>query len=357
MDYLEFCVVIMPFTIICVMGYIFFLAFVDLRYTFTTFNNPEKKGNLKFFSNELLIGLMFLFLGFAYPFVFNFKTSDPLILGQLYFHLWISLSFHFPSWALYVFFANKNDIKKNRHYTYEEFKEITRTSHSSDLKAESQRKILHLISSGIVIGFYIVGKLFEVTGFIPSILPWNSNLFSSFMQINVGIHFVFAMSIGDNLRLQKFEKLGQVGRDWMKNSVRPEEFDTYTGAQIMGLALIPFFFGSQALLISVVLIGALSDAMASIIGKRFGKIREFTSKSKKTLEGYIAGFITTYLILIIVHTFAPFPNANWLVVNLMALSAAIAFLLVDIYARMITDNFLNPIVCGTIITLISFIIP
>ena len=356
MDFLEFCVSVMPLTIGCVMVYIFTLAFIDLRYTFKTFKNPEKKGNLKFFVNEIIIGLMFIFLGVSYPFIFLFKETNPVILGQLYFHLWFSLSWHLPSWAIYLFFAKRNDIKKNRHYTYEEFKEITRSSFKSDLRAELQRKTLHLISSGIVIGFYIVGKLFEFTGFIPSILPWSSNVFSSFMQINVGIHFLFAMSIGDNLRLQKFEILGQVGRNWMKKSVRPEEFDTYTGAQVMGLALIPFFFGSQALIISVVLIGAFSDAMASIIGKKFGKAREFTAKNNKTLEGYIAGFVTTYLILIVVHLIAPFPNANWLVVNLMAISAGIAFLIIDIYATVTSDNFLNPIICGTVLTLISYLL-
>ena len=114
MNFLEFCVIVMPFTIGCVMVYIFALAFIDLRYTFKTFNNPEKKGNLKFFVNELLIGFMFLVLGFSYPFIFLFKESNPIILGQLYFHLWFSLSIHFPCWALYLYFAKRNDIKKKK---------------------------------------------------------------------------------------------------------------------------------------------------------------------------------------------------------------------------------------------------
>jgi dolichol kinase len=350
MDFVQFCVFVQPFTITFVEFYFVILAYLSLRYTFSTKNNPEKKGNQKYFINELLVGIMYIVLAVAYPFLFHFSVPSASVRAQLYFHLSVSFFFHIPSWLIYVRVAQRNDTKKNRHITYEEFKEKIRSNYKDDIKSESKRKLLHLTSSGISIGFYVVGLLMNQFIFEPYSIDWDANTVAFFMQFNVGAHFLFAMSIGELMRFYKFEKLGQVARNWLEKSARPHELDTFSAASIMGLALTPFFLGPQSLMLSVVLIGSLSDAMASIVGKTWGKRKDKTNN--KTIEGYIGGFLTTYLIVIIVNTFAPFPNLDWFGVNLVALGGALGFFLVDKYSLIITDNFLNPIVSGGLMALV-----
>ncbi|MHA1729069.1 MAG: hypothetical protein ACTSWY_10095 [Promethearchaeota archaeon] len=352
------CLQLVPFTVICVMFYNLIFIIINFRYAFKTRNNPEKRDHHEYFINEIFMNTVFFFFILIYPFLFIFNVPNEIIRAQIYFHLWHSMSWHVPCWFVYLFFARRNDRRKNRSVSYKEFKEKIIANYKDDAKSESKRKTMHLISPGIIISFYITGILLDQFIFIPTGAMWTSTSFAVFMQINVGMHFLWAMNIGEYLRLQKFEKLGQVGRNWFEGTIRPSELNTYSAAIIMGLGLLPFFLAPQAILISVGLIGAFSDAMASVIGKKYGKIR--SKKSKKTIEGYIAGFVSTYLIVIIVNLFVPYPNTVFnvhiiLVSNLMALGAAVGFLLVDRFTVIISDNFLNPIICGGIIVIIYFL--
>ena len=56
--------------------------------------------------------------------------------------------------------------------------------------------------------------------------------------------------------------------------------------------------------------------------------------------------ITTYACVLFCNWLVPLPNANALVIQALAIGATATFLLVDIYAKHISDNFLNPVCCG-----------
>ena len=83
---------------------------------------------------------------------------------------------------------------------------------------------------------------------------------------------------------------------------------------------------------SGVLIACLSDAAAALIGKKYGKHKvKVMSKETKSIEGFLAGVIISYLIGLI------------LIGPIYAIIGAIIFFMTDYFPRVIADNILNPI--------------
>jgi dolichol kinase len=90
------------------------------------------------------------------------------------------------------------------------------------------------------------------------------------------------------------------------------------------------------LAVGAVMVAAIGDGMAAIIGIRFGKHR---IRNNRTLEGALAGFIFGFL------AFLPL----WFLLDIpiiFGLIAAFMFFFVDISAPPLDDNLLNPIALG-----------
>lgn len=235
---------------------------------------------------------------------------------------------------------------------YEQWKEhfIEKYSKISDFKKDTKRKLTHFYPALIIIGFYVLGIVLEPFTIIYGI---NSQIFSQYWQFAIAIHFLWTMNIADLLRLNNFKKLGKFATRWFDDSLRPSELETFAQGSIMILSWIPFFLVNIQILLNIVLISSISDGITSIIGIKFGKIA--IKGSKKKLEGTIAGIITTYLIVIIINLILPFQGLQSIEIHIIALFTAIGFGLVDIFGRKITDNFLNPVVTGSIIWILLMI--
>ncbi|MFX1318282.1 MAG: diacylglycerol/polyprenol kinase family protein [Promethearchaeota archaeon] len=90
------------------------------------------------------------------------------------------------------------------------------------------------------------------------------------------------------------------------------------------------------LAVGAVMVAAIGDGMAAIIGMRFGKHR---IGGNRTLEGALAGFLFGFL------AFLPL----WFLLNIpliYGLIAALMLFIVDISAPPLDDNLLNPIAIG-----------
>jgi len=235
---------------------------------------------------------------------------------------------------------------------YKQWKEhfLERYSEMSEFKKDTKRKLAHFYPALIIIGCYFLGDALESFTLIYGI---DSLAFSKYWQLAIAIHFLWTMNIADLFRLNKFEKLGKFATRWFENSLRPTELDTFAQGSIMILAWIPFFIADIQILLAIVLISSISDGITSIIGIKFGKIS--IKGTKKKLEGTIAGIITTYLIVIIINLILPFQGLINFEIHIIALFTAIGFGLVDIFSRKITDNFLNPVVTGSIIWILLLI--
>jgi CDP-diglyceride synthetase len=342
---IDFSWVYNPFFMICSEIYFLTFAILVFRYSIKSKNDPKKKDHPEYFINEMIIGFMLLFIVISFPFMFNRWAPDDFIRAQIYFHVWDSLTIHLIGWRVHFYLAKKNNIKYDRFIDYEKWKEqicedyTTRDGFRSDLK----RKLGHIIPPVLVIGMYYVGILMD-----PILQPygWSGELLAIYGAVIFGLHYLFLMLHADLYRLQKFDKLGKFARGWCESSIHPSELETLTSANILMLSYIPFYFAPLSISFTVVVVGALADAMASTIGKKFGKKRN--PRSPKTVEGYIGGAVSTYILIILMNLIIPLENVTPLLLQAIAICSAIGFFLVDYFAKNISDNFLNSIVVGTI---------
>jgi dolichol kinase len=90
------------------------------------------------------------------------------------------------------------------------------------------------------------------------------------------------------------------------------------------------------LAVGAVMVAAIGDGMAAIIGIRFGHHR---IKGARTLEGAIAGFVFGILAFLPLWFFL---NIPWI----YGLIAASTLIIVDLTAPPVDDNLLNPITIG-----------
>ena len=97
--------------------------------------------------------------------------------------------------------------------------------------------------------------------------------------------------------------------------------------------------------------------MASIVGIKVGNRKHrFPKSTDKSIEGYIGGFVFTFLCTVFGALFSNFFGlSNWSLelILTLALLLGIVFVLLDIITSKIRlqDNYLNPFVCGLVMVL------
>ena len=324
------------------------LGFFILTITYTI-RNRKLKIETHVFINELLIALLFLLVCVLFPFMYSFHypSLNSITLNYLWLFTSIVFSIEMIIWCLMLSYnailSKKNpDIMAEREYSKycDEFNE----NWEDNLKSEFGRKFLHLIAPVIIFSFWILGFILSETGFL---IQWGLDIysFSYFLIITVGYGFVIMFQVGDLARLNKFYILPKWAKNWFK-VMNQSELHTFVASTPLVLALTPFLFAPFPILASVALITAGADAAACLIGKKYGK-HSLRKNSNKTIEGFIAGGLCTFIIVFFVsllfHRWMP---VSFTKIILMSVIATILFLLVDFYAKNITDNILNPILTG-----------
>jgi dolichol kinase len=154
--------------------------------------------------------------------------------------------------------------------------------------------------------------------------------------------------IADLARLNCFYALPKWAKNWYCKQMRSTELDTFISSTPMVLSFVFFVFAPFPIFAAVALITTGSDAIAALIGKKFGK-HKFKKNSKKTLEGLLAGGFMTFLIVLIIsliyRNLLP-QNLAFIKIFLMAIVSTFIFMLIDGFATDINDNILNPILSG-----------
>lgn len=240
-------------------------------------------------------------------------------------------------------------------------------------KMEVIRKSFHLMGLLLVIGyfgFFIVPPIIQLISDGVYILVHDIQPAYEFIWGDVTR---FPYTIGDPLGLKHLTMMGLIGALMFaiisdlirilkspeysffnfltKSMLRKKEINA-TGPQIYiitgfvfsymlylaGLIeILPFFTG--------VLIACLSDAAAALIGRRYGKHKvRVRSRDYKSIEGFLAGTIVSYLIGLI------------LVGPIYAIIATVIFFLTDYLPIYTADNILNPIFIPIGIQLFVFIL-
>ena len=185
-------------------------------------------------------------------------------------------------------------------------------------KREMIRKIVHIALSLTVF----------------SLLIWNPQTIKILFLILTVIYILI-----DYLRL-KIAPLGLLYKRLFGLMVRNEEASRLSGASyaFIGASVTILLFDTITA-ISAILILVMSDAMAAIIGRRFGATR----MGQKSLEGSFTFFLVTFLILYFyTGLIVPFSIGISFICTILEL----------IMPRRLNDNLVIPITAGLLITLL-----
>ena len=139
-------------------------------------------------------------------------------------------------------------------------------------RQEFYRKLVHISSSVIAFLLWYFGK--------DIILPW-------LLLVSI------LLPLLDYLR-KYFPRLQQIYYNLFGIITRPYEYHELSGASwvFMGAGVTTYLFNEKAAVIAL-LVMSLSDSAAAMIGIKYGNTRLFN----KSLEGSLAFFITTYVII------------------------------------------------------------
>ncbi|NWG04514.1 MAG: phosphatidate cytidylyltransferase [Syntrophaceae bacterium] len=179
---------------------------------------------------------------------------------------------------------------------------------------EIKRKIVHLATLSIPIGYGLLPKETVITILLP--------LFLGFLIVDLLRHYHRGMA---SLFQRYF--LGTVLREEEKNRLMGSTYFLFS-------SLLVILFFPKPTAIASLLILILSDTAAALVGKGIGKIRIF----EKTVEGSLAFFVSSLIIVWV------YPDLNRFSGSLAALGAT----LIELLPIRVDDNLTIPLVAGGI---------
>jgi len=327
---------------------IIYIAFSIATLVYTLKNRKIKIKNHHFI-NEILIAILLFDAGILFPFMYQFYTPN-ISIGVLNTLWFLSSILFIIEMIVWIFILIYNAIKSLRNpdllnrRDYSLYKAIIKDNWSDNIKDEFGRKILHLFTCSVVFIFWIMGMIFNEIGFL-SLIQLDIYNFSFWWIITIGYAFVFMFQIADLARLNYFYALPKWAKKWYL-SMRPNELDTFIASTPLVLSFVPFVFAPFPIFAAVACITTAADAAACLVGKKIGKT-QLKRGSDKTIEGFIAGGLSTFIIVIMIMLlFNQYISVNFTKIFLMALVATILFLIVDYFFNHISDNILNPLLTG-----------
>ena len=184
-------------------------------------------------------------------------------------------------------------------------------------REEVYRKFIHISSSTIAILLWFIGK--------PVLLPWILAVAILFPILDFSRKYI------PFLKKLYFKLFGII--------TRPYEHHVLSGASwvFMGAGLTAYLFNENVAVIAL-LVMSLSDSAAALIGIKYGTTRLFN----KSLEGTLAFFISTYLIIFL------FSSASFMLLLLTAITVTA----IELFSTpKFNDNILISIATAFILTL------
>lgn len=321
--------------------------------------------------NSYLTFVLWIIAGLLYPLYFsseNVQIHLFQIISVIFICIFTPLLIFLILSYQFFFIIKKNPNiieKRNLVFFLKKFEESNNTDKnmkSYSLKTDVHRKVLHLFPAIIIIILWIFAvNIWEGI--------WNANIFwgisgeqfGTFLIITTGYSGILMFTALDYVRLsyiftkRKFFHLlpNNVSNLLIKSLKRNEIFE-FTKPVVLILAFTPIFFLPFGIFASASLIGTIGDGAASIIGIKYGKYN-YPKNSNKTVIGYFAGFIASFIIsLLCLLIFSSDLEVTKQI--LIAISGAFTFLIIDLVSINIDDNILNPLLCGGIMGILYFFI-
>ncbi|MHA1370109.1 MAG: hypothetical protein ACTSRA_10390 [Promethearchaeota archaeon] len=312
--------------------------------------------------NELLIAGLFYAAAILYPFIyintgatwgsveFLFNLSSIILIG-------VSSIWWIMGCFGYLLCRVNPKIKQKRISEEQKRIEFYRDHFKISLSVDAKRKLLHVLPGLVIIVMQMSAWFAEEHDLLDVVHPGVDRFaLAIFGEVNVAFIFVFMIGFADYLRVSgRYYCLPKWAKRWFFSSIKRSEVRTFVSSCPLVLTLMPFLFAPMPIFVSVAFVSSISDAAASLVGRRFGRYN-FKKKKKKTVVGYIAGVISTFLIVTFFSTM--FNYDRWPFVNIIYLSiiASVIFFIIDLFVKNLSDNILNPLLTGAGMTLVLLLI-
>jgi dolichol kinase len=323
------------------------------------------------FTNSFLIFILWIAAGVVYPLFFIRDTSQVRWFEGLALQIiciYAPVLVFFILYYQYQFVLKKkshlrddrNIVKFLDQFTLMDMKNLNNRKEA--LKTDFHRKAFHLLPAVIIIflwffAVYIWDAIWDVDQF------WGISgaEYGIFLILTVGYTGIIIFAALDYTRLSHifnkgsfFHLLPTCISNILGKTLKKNEIYEFTRPVALVLSLIPALFLPFGVFASVALIATLGDGAASVFGLRFGKIH-YPKSSDKTVVGYIAGFLTSFGISILMLWIFE-STLDFSKIFIIASTGAIVFFIIDLLNLKIDDNILNPIFCASTMGLFYFLL-
>jgi len=344
--------------------YGFFIIYFDLK----NWNNSKKV--IKDKISELIYGFAYILNGLILYFIFGWNNLNEQSQNYIY----ALLFFVFISILLFLWIFNiiptKIKIKKHPELLKEDakllripdlyFKKVEneyQKNESKDIIRDISRKLLHLLVLVIVVFGHEYTKSIESK--LISI-GLNSLAMRNFIYYSIAFFFLLMFSTADLIRNNKFELLPDWALKWYSKSLelKTERYTFISSVPFLLSLLLLAPFNNFTIIIVPTLVSCISDSAASIIGKNFGthKFMKIGNYPNKSIEGTIAGCLTSFLGTFLAFEVYPISNITFISQVLISIFVGCAFFYTDVFSKYVVDNVLNVILPAIIMVLFVYFI-
>ncbi|MHA1696235.1 MAG: hypothetical protein ACTSUG_13270 [Candidatus Helarchaeota archaeon] len=315
--------------------FIIFLFIIGIR--------AKRFKNNKGFINTIFIAIILIASIILY-YIKSFQIGYLILVYPLDFLLVILFLLMIGVQQIYIYrVKHSNNSEKNSEL-------ILRNSKDFTIHQESGRKALHLLGFLLIPPYFGFGTLYYdllriLLDFFnvppmnvrPELIPQTMALLGILSAfIFVMIPEIYRMYRHDYCLLQRFM---QILRREELNAIGPH-------ISTIGGVIIPIILISDPYLaVGTMFSAIMADGVASVIGKKWGK-KVFNKKNNKTIEGLTAGIITCFFTSYIFYMFN-YPVYKGIIFSLIC---CVIFGVLDYLSISISDNSLNPLISGIIIS-------
>ena len=341
----------LPVTLLCV-----FFSVLMFVHIIRSWDSKEKTSYKKI--NEIVYALLTLGFGLGYPLMivnlaadhpgllFDTAVEEFTFLGNL---LICGVMTGIFLWALSAKIrVRKNPKLMKTQNNYEAFCEQFLKEYPE--KNHIKRKITHILPVAVVAGCVV---MFSFLRFFNG--AWID--YALFFVIIIGVDFALTFLLQDLIRLFDFTWMPPNAIRMCSAGLTPDELDSFSSTAVMVWSFAPFLFFSFPIFFIVLLITAVADAMASIFGILAPNKHIFPKDTDKSIEGYIGGFLSSFLCVVFGAAFSNFFGLSTLSMGFtlsISLLVALVFVLIDLITSKVKlqDNYVNPFITGLILILV-----
>lgn len=221
---------------------------------------------------------------------------------------------------------------------------------NDDIIKDLSRKLLHVVLLAFVIGLH-----YFALWYAPVTAQWGLSAiaFRNYLYVIAAFFFVIMFTTADSVRVYKFHLLPDWAIKWYAKSIEPKsEAYTYISSVPFLLTVLLFIHAPIQILFSVAWVSCISDAVASVVGKSYGKhkMTNFGRYPNKSFEGLLAGAFAAFIGVYLLFEWYPMNNVTGTLLQpILGLVVALVFVLIDAFSKYIVDNVENTLLPGMVL--------